>query len=239
MGALSRRARLRHDNSFKPPLRPGGGHVPALRWRAPAAPPLRGGLTQTSGVLGKSIRMPVKKQPALFIDKIRKSSDDAGRPWAFARVPPEISRSHLRRGRITASILLGKTKFDALMEPDGELGHWFRIPAEVKRDEAIEYGQEARFALASLSKQPDPQIPASFSKRLASNPVALATWEKTSVLAKIDWIHWMESAKQAQTRNKRQQDAIDMLQDGKVRVCCFDPSGFYSKSFSAPHEDEN
>jgi hypothetical protein len=29
-----------------------------------------------------------------------------------------------------------------------------------------------------------------------------------------------------------------MLASGKGRVCCFDPSGFYSKAFSAPKAAE-
>jgi hypothetical protein len=33
-------------------------------------------------------------------------------------------------------------------------------------------------------------------------------------------------------------DACDMLASGKKQVCCFDPSGYYSKVFRAP-EAEN
>jgi hypothetical protein len=32
------------------------------------------------------------------------------------------------------------------------------------------------------------------------------------------------------------EDAIVMLTKGKKRVCCFDPSGFYSKALAAPSE---
>ncbi len=42
---------------------------------------------------------------------------------------------------------------------------------------------------------------------------------------RIDWIHWIESARQARTLLKRMADAGDMLASGKKRVCCFDPSG--------------
>ncbi|MGH8162111.1 MAG: YdeI/OmpD-associated family protein, partial [Gammaproteobacteria bacterium] len=40
--------------------------------------------------------------------------------------------------------------------------------------------------------------------------------------------------KQSKTRTRRIDNACDMLASGKRRVCCFDPSGFYSKSFGAP-----
>lgn len=63
---------------------------------------------------------------------------------------------------------------------------------------------------------------------------ASAGWEGTTTIARLDWIHWITSAKQAKTRAKRINDAREMLASGKARVCCFDQSGFYSKSFSAP-----
>jgi hypothetical protein len=52
-------------------------------------------------------------------------------------------------------------------------------------------------------------------------------------------VHWIESAKQAKTRAKRVEGACDMLAKGKRRVCCFDPSGYYSKAFAAPQAEEN
>ena len=48
-------------------------------------------------------------------------------------------------------------------------------------------------------------------------------------IARLDWIHWITSAKQLKTRAKRIGDACDMLASGKKRVCCFDQSGYYSK----------
>jgi uncharacterized protein YdeI (YjbR/CyaY-like superfamily) len=69
-------------------------------------------------------------------------------------------------------------------------------------------------------------------------PESRATWDATTTLARVDWIHWIVSAKQSKTRAKRIADACDMLASGKKRVCCFDPSGFYSKAFCAPLADE-
>jgi len=40
--------------------------------------------------------------------------------------------------------------------------------------------------------------------------------------------------KQLETHTRRIKNACCMLAAGKRRVCCFDRSGFYSKSLSAP-----
>lgn len=59
-------------------------------------------------------------------------------------------------------------------------------------------------------------------------------WNDTTTLARVDWVHWIVSAKQAKTRAQRIESACEMLASGKKRVCCFDPSGYYSKALSAP-----
>lgn len=61
-----------------------------------------------------------------------------------------------------------------------------------------------------------------------------ATWNASSTLARVDWIHWITTAKQARTREKRVVEAVDKLRGGQRRVCCFDPSGYYSKALGAP-----
>ncbi|HET9679900.1 MAG TPA: YdeI/OmpD-associated family protein, partial [Gammaproteobacteria bacterium] len=88
--------------------------------------------------------------------------------------------------------------------------------------------------IAPAAKEPDPKIPNDLKEALDASPDAQSTWSETTTIARLDWIHWITSAKQAKTRTKRVNDACDMLANGKKRVCCFDQSGYYSKSFSAP-----
>jgi len=78
-------------------------------------------------------------------------------------------------------------------------------------------------------------VPADLKKALAAaDPKARALWSDITPIARRDWIHWITSAKQAETRARRIKNAYSMLAAGKRRVCCFDRSGFYSKSLSAP-----
>ena len=178
--------------------------------------------------------MPTKNQPATFSSPIYVAE---GKAFSFAKVPPELSKSHLRRGRIAARLSVGKSSFDAQMEPDGKLGHWFIVPPSVVKKEALAIREGASFTLANLIEQPEPPLPKDFKVLLNRSPSARATWDSATTLARIDWIHWMESAKQDTTRRERAANAIDMLEKGKKRVCCFDPSGFYSKALACPTEE--
>ena len=178
--------------------------------------------------------MPSKTPPAAFRSPILVADRNA---FFFAKVPPELSKSHLRRGRITARVSVGESSFEAQMEPDGKLGHWFVVPADVKTQEGLVAREEVSFLLSRLDEQPDPVLPKNFKSLLSQRPAAQATWQSASTLAKIAWVHWMESARQDATKKERASNAIDMLEKGKKRVCCFDASGYFSKSLACPVDD--
>ena len=121
-----------------------------------------------------------------------------------------------------------------MLEPDGRKSHWLKINEKLLKDSGAGFGDVAHFEIMAVEQEPEPQVPADLLKALQVDPDAQATWEATTAIARLDWIHWITSAKQAKTRMKRISDACDMLAAGKKRVCCFDPSGYYSKVFSAP-----
>jgi hypothetical protein len=122
------------------------------------------------------------------------------------------------------------------LEPDGQLSHWLPIDPTLLKTTDAKIGDTVTVELASVEREPEPELPEDLERALAGSPGARATWNDTSTLARIDWIHWITTAKQAKTRAKRISAACDMLAAGEKRVCCFDPSGFYSKALSAPEE---
>lgn len=124
--------------------------------------------------------------------------------------------------------------FRATLEPDGQLSHWLRVDKELLRTTDTSIGDMVAFEIMSVEQEPEPEIPSDLQDALAAAPEARAVWDDTTIIARLDWIHWITSAKQSKTRAKRIGDACDMLASGKRRVCCFDPSGYYSKALSAP-----
>jgi hypothetical protein len=99
-------------------------------------------------------------------------------------------------------------------------------------------GDIVTLELMPVEKEPEPEIPADFQEALAAAPEARSVWNATTTIARLDWIHWITSAKQLKTRAKRIGDACDMLASGNMRVCCFDQSGYYSKTLRAPEADD-
>ncbi|HMP89971.1 MAG TPA: YdeI/OmpD-associated family protein, partial [Kiritimatiellia bacterium] len=151
-------------------------------------------------------------------------------PWGFILLPKKVSDLLTRRGRATVQATINGYSFQVTLEPDGNLSHWLYVDAQTLRAAEVEIGDDVDVTIEPLPVEPTPKPPADFAKALAKNPEAKSVWDSTTAIAQVDWIHWIESGKLAKTRNERIEKACDMLESGKKRVCCFDPSGFYSKS---------
>ena len=67
----------------------------------------------------------------------------------------------------------------------------------------------------------EPRVPTDLRKALAAAPLAQAQWRDLTPIARRDFISWIDSAKQLETRRRRIERAGSMLADGKRRPCCF------------------
>ncbi len=158
--------------------------------------------------------------------------------WAFLILPKTASNTLPRRGRTSVTGTINGHPFQATLEPDGQLSHWLKVSKELQEAAAATPGDRVTVQVSAADPEPEPELPDDLREALATSSAAKATWDNTTTLARLDWIHWIESAKQATTRKKRVDNACEMLASGKKRVCCFDPSGYYSKSLSAPKAED-
>ena len=172
-----------------------------------------------------------------FEAELRRPADLQGEAsWAFILLPKSESDRFPRRGRNSVQGAIDGHPFTATLEPDGQLSHWLKLSHALLNEADISGKSTVTLEVAPCDPELEPQLPRLFSDALFASPQAKASWDATTTIARIDWVHWIESAKQAATRAKRITAACDMLASGKKRVCCFDQSGYYSKSLSAPRE---
>ena len=155
--------------------------------------------------------------------------------WSFLTLPKEASSKLPSRGQTTVDGTLNGLAFRATLEPDGKGGHWLKVERKVCEAAGAEAGDVVTLEIAPVAEEPDPKVPADLRKALAAAPPkAREAWSDITPAARRDWIHWIVSAKQAETRARRIENACDMLAKGKRRPCCFDRSGMYAKSLSCP-----
>ena len=163
---------------------------------------------------------------------LRPAMTEKSGSWAFLILPKDASAKLPSRGMTTVEATINGFPFRATLDPDGKKSHWLKVDRKLCEAAGVDAGDEVTLELASEAVEP--AVPADLRKALAANPKATAVWGDITTNARTDWIHWIISAKQPETRARRVKNACSMLAAGKRRVCCFDRSGFYSKSFSAP-----
>ncbi len=157
-----------------------------------------------------------------------------GDSWTFLTLPKLASAKLPSRGMTTVAGTLNGVAFRATLEPDGQKSHWLKVTGKLRQAAGAEVGDLVTLDIAPAEKEMEPRMPADLRRALAAAPKARAVWLALTPIARRDWIHWIVSAKQAETRTRRIENACDMLSAGKRRVCCFDRSGFYSKAISSP-----
>lgn len=166
---------------------------------------------------------------------VRPAESAPGESWTFLVLPKAASAKLPTRAMTAIEGTLNGFPFEAVLEPDGRKSHWLKVDRKLSEAAGAEAGDEVTLEIAPAAEEPEPSVPADVRAGLATaEPKARAVWEDITPIARRDWIHWITSAKQAETRTRRIKTACSMLASGKRRPCCFDRSGFYSKSLSAP-----
>lgn len=147
--------------------------------------------------------------------------------WVILRLPPESSAMLQSRGMIMVSVTLNNISFNTLLEPDGRYGkgqepsHWFRIDEKILDTYSLKVGDTVDVSIEPTKEWIEPEIPDDLSVALKNSSKAKETWDSITPMARWDWIRWIRAVKTEETRNKHIQVAIDKLNKGMRRPCCF------------------
>jgi Bacteriocin-protection, YdeI or OmpD-Associated/Domain of unknown function (DUF1905) len=174
-------------------------------------------------------------RPAMEPARPRADQGAKAGSWTFLILPKHATAKLPSRGMTPIQGTINGFPFQAALEPDGQKSHWLKVDRKLGKSAGAEAGDIVTLEIAPAGKETEPEVPTDLRKALAAAaPKARVVWSDIMPNARRDWIHWITSAKQAETRTRRIKNACSMLAAGKRRVCCFDRSGFYSKSMSAP-----
>jgi uncharacterized protein YdeI (YjbR/CyaY-like superfamily) len=90
--------------------------------------------------------------------------------------------------------------------------------------------------LKPAGEESEARVPPDLRKGLAAAATAKAQWSDLTPIARRDFITWIDSAKQPETRKRRIEKACSMLAAGKRRPCCYSIVSFdlYTALAAAP-----
>lgn len=122
---------------------------------------------------------------------------------------------------------LNGVPFKTMLEPDGKYAsgqrssHWFKPDQKLLDAVAAKVGDTVQVSLEPTKEWIEPEVPEDFEKALAASPDAEALWQEITPLARWDWIRWIRAVKTSETRQKHIEVALDKLNKGMRRPCCF------------------
>jgi hypothetical protein len=147
--------------------------------------------------------------------------------WIIIRLPESASAMLPSRGMIMVSGTINGIAFKALLEPDGRYApgqkssHWFRPDKKLLDSAHVTVGDTVVISLEPTKEWIEPEIPEDFKKALSSSSKAESLWNDITPMARWDWIRWIRAVKSPQTRQKHIEVALDKLNKGMRRPCCF------------------
>ncbi|MBI2033218.1 MAG: DUF1905 domain-containing protein [Candidatus Levybacteria bacterium] len=147
--------------------------------------------------------------------------------WTILRLPESASAKLPSRGMIMVSGTLNGVSFKTLLEPDGKYGpglkpsHWFRPDKKLLDDAHASAGDTVQVSLEPTKEWIEPEVPEDVKKALSSSPKAEDLWKDITPSARWDWIRWIRAVKTEKTRKKHIEVALDKLNKGMRRPCCF------------------
>ena len=160
--------------------------------------------------------------------------------WIILRLPEDASAKLPSRGMTMVKGTFNNIPFKAVLEPDGNYrpgvnpSHWFRPDKKLLDEAKVAEGDTVQITLEPTKEWIEPEIPHDFKKVLSTSPKAEALWNDITPMARWDWIRWIRAVKTPETRQKHIDVALDKLNKGMRRPCCFNRN-----LCSEPHVSKN
>ena len=110
--------------------------------------------------------------------------------------------------------------FRATLDPDGDGSHSLTVNKALQDAAGAGVGDTVAVEITRVGEEPELRVPNDLRKALEAAPRAQALWAQITPMARRDWILWITSPKQEETRKRRVENACDMLASGKRRPCC-------------------
>jgi Bacteriocin-protection, YdeI or OmpD-Associated/Domain of unknown function (DUF1905) len=144
---------------------------------------------------------------------------------AVLRLPETASRNLPSRGQVAVHGTINGVGFQAVLEPDGDSGHWMRVDDLLQHAAGIGAGDTAALDIEVTKDWPEPGVPEDLAAALAAAPQKIQDlWNEITPMARWEWVRWVNATKNPDTRRRRVDVSISKMKSGKRRPCCFDLS---------------
>lgn len=142
-------------------------------------------------------------------------------PHFIIRLPKEASAKLPARGQNMVRGEINGTSFETPLEPDGAGSHWFEPDKNMRESLGLSLGDILEIELEPTKEWPEPKVPEDFMKAIKADPSVHRLWKDVTPLARWEWIRWMRSTSNEQTRKRRIEVGCSKMRSGERRPCCW------------------
>ena len=144
--------------------------------------------------------------------------------WTILGLPKDASSKLPSRGQVMARGTLNGVAFETPLEPDGRWSHWFTPAMTLLEAAGVGAGDTVAVDLELVKTWPEPVVPTDIDQALEGHAAALKLWEQITPMARWEWVRWIRSTGNTQTRQHRIEVACSKLEAGERRPCCWNRS---------------
>lgn len=142
--------------------------------------------------------------------------------WTVLRLPEKASKRLPSRGQVAVRGTINGHRFKTVLEPDGLSGHWMKLDEKQQQVASISAGDTITLEIEPLEDWPEPKVPSDLETALADASQKIQSlWKDITPMARWEWVRWVNSTRNPETRKRRIEVSIAKMKSGKRRPCCF------------------
>lgn len=141
--------------------------------------------------------------------------------WLILKIPKDASSQLPSRGQVMVKGTINGYDFQQPLEPDGNGSHWLNIDKSMQKAADVVAGKTSELEIEATKDWPEPPIPADVQKGIVGKSDTKPLWDRVTPMARWEWLRWINSTANAETRARRIEVSRSKLLKGERRPCCF------------------
>jgi hypothetical protein len=144
--------------------------------------------------------------------------------WLILKLPKEASAQLPSRSQVMVAGTLNGIAFQAPLEPDGRGSHWLHVDEGLQKAAKLAAGDTVTATIEPVKEWPEPTVPPDVQAALDANPWVRKQWTDITPMSRWEWLRWINSTLNPETRRRRIEVSSSKLMHGSRRPCCFNRS---------------
>jgi hypothetical protein len=141
-----------------------------------------------------------------------------GGAWTFMPIPFSVEKVFGSKARVLVAGTVNGFAFRNALLPEGDGTHSMMFGKEMQAGAKAKQGETVSVVLWLDDKPRTVEVPKELEAALKKNPKAAGFFAGLSPSCKKQYAEWIESAKQAETKERRVAKAVELLVAGKKQV---------------------